>query len=385
LDVLESRISEKAGVIPFASPSWQLPAELTIVIPTLNEQDNITPLLECIADALQGIAWEVIFVDDDSADETMSRVRQASSRDARVRGLHRIGRRGLSSACIEGILASAAPYVAVMDADLQHDETLLPRMLKIIQDEELDIVVASRYVAGGTVGDWDSRRVGLSSVATWLGRLVINVDLKDPMSGYFLVRRTAFDQVVRRLSGQGFKILLDIFASSRTPLRFRELPFQFRDRVHGSSKLDFLVAWEYLMLVADKLFGRYVPVRFLMFAVVGSLGLVVHLVTLSLSLNLMRLGFVTAQATATSVAMLFNFAANNVLTYRDQRLRGWRFVRGLLSFVAICSVGAVANVGAASLVYGSHQPWWLAGVAGALVGAVWNYAVSSVVTWRKAL
>jgi dolichol-phosphate mannosyltransferase len=200
------------------------------------------------------------------------------------------------------------------------------------------------------------------------------------MSGFFLMTRAAFDGAVRRLSGQGFKILLDLFASTPTPFRFKELPYTFRQRQHGESKLDTFVVWEYLMLLLDKLIGHIVPVRFVLFGVVGASGVLVHLVTLRLML--MAGSFTVAQATATMVAMTSNFVLNNLLTYRDRRLRGWRFFSGLLSFYAVCAIGAVANVGIASAAFARHYSWWASGLAGAAVGVVWNYAVSAVFTWR---
>jgi dolichol-phosphate mannosyltransferase len=356
-------------------------AELSVVVPSFNERDNIDPLVERLSRVLDGVAWEVIYVDDDSPDGTAAAVKALARRDRRVRCLHRIGRRGLSSAVIEGIQASSAPYVAVIDADLQHDEALLPLMLAAIKAEGLDIVVGSRYVAGGGVGEWDRSRVAISGLATRLSRLVVSAPLTDPMSGFFLMTRDAFDRAVRRLSGQGFKILLDLFASTPTPYRFKELPYVFRSRLHGESKLDTLVAWEYFMLLLDKLIGHVVPTRFVLFAAVGISGVAVHLVTLRLML--MAAAFPVAQATATLVAMTSNFALNNLLTYRDKRLRGARFFTGLLSFYAVCAMGAVANVGIASVAFERHYSWWFAGLAGAMIGVVWNYAVSSVFTWRS--
>jgi dolichol-phosphate mannosyltransferase len=245
-------------------------AELTIVVPTYNERDNIEPLLARLDAALAGIAWEVVCVDDDSPDGTAAAVRRLARGDPRIRCLQRIGRRGLSTAVIEGMLASSAPYLAVIDADLQHDETLLPHMLATIKAEDLDIVVGSRHVAGGGIGDWDRRRVAISAFATRLARLVVSADLSDPMSGFFMVSRPAFERTVRHLSGHGgFKILLDLFASTPAPFRFKELPFVFGERRHGESKLDGFVVWEYLMLLAEKLTGGLIPGRFLSFCVIG--------------------------------------------------------------------------------------------------------------------
>jgi dolichol-phosphate mannosyltransferase len=359
------------------------PVELTVVLPTFNERDNVEPLVERLEAVLAGIEWEAIFVDDDSQDGTAERVRAISHRKPYIRCVQRLGRRGLSTACIEGVLASSAPFIAVMDADLQHDETLLPRMLAALKSEALDIVIGSRYVAGGGLGDWDQSRARMSDLATRLSRLVVKADLRDPMSGFFMMRRPAFEAAVRDLSGQGFKILIDLFASSPRPLAFKELPYQFRLRQHGESKLDTLVAWEYLQLLLDKLIGHVVPVRFALFAMIGGLGLFVHLAVLGVVLKAFGVDFTLAQSVATVTAMTSNFFLNNWFTYRDRRLHGWRLLRGLLSFYVVCSVGAFGNVGIAAYVFHADQSWWLAGIAGAIVGLVWNYATSAVFTWRS--
>ena len=357
--------------------------QLAVIVPTLNESANVPVLVAKLHAALAGIDWEVLFVDDDSRDGTAAVARRIAQGDPRVRCLQRIGRRGLSSACIEGILATSAPVVAVMDADLQHDETLLPRMFATLTGEHLDIVVASRYVEGGGVGAWDARRAAISGFATKLSRLIVKSEIADPMSGFFMLRREAFDAAVRDLSGQGFKILLDLFASSPRPPRFRELPFQFRQRQFGESKLDSMVAWEYLMLIADKLVGHIVPVRFVLFALIGGVGVGVNLVVLRLSLTL-GARFAVAEIVATVAAMAFNFLLNNRFTYRDRRLKRWRLLRGMVTFGVGCSIGAVANIGIAAQIFGEGRSWWLAGLAGALIGAVWNYAIASTYTWGRA-
>jgi dolichol-phosphate mannosyltransferase len=375
-------IDTRLGTAPAVIPDPVSGAELTIVVPTYNERDNVEALLARLDVALAGIAWEVIYVDDDSPDGTAAAVRRLAHSNRRVRVLHRIGRRGLSSAVVEGMLASSAPYLAVIDADLQHDEKLLPHMLAAIKAESLDIVVGSRHVAGGGTGSWDRRRVAISDFATRLARLVVSTELSDPMSGFFMMSRPAFERTVRHLSGQsGFKVLLDLFASTPIPFRFKELPYVFAERQHGESKLDGFVVWEYLMLLAEKLTRGCIPGRFLSFAVIGGLGVVVHLTTLFAVLHFAI--FPIAQATASVVAMTNNFIFNNLLTYRDRRLKGRRFFTGLISFYAVCSLGAVANVGIASMLFAHHYTWWLSGLAGVVVGVVWNYAVSSIFTWRS--
>lgn len=380
---LETRAKEAAREPLLERQAHTQPGpRLTVVVPTRNERDNIIPLYNLICATLANRNWEMMVVDDDSADGTADVVSWIAQHDRRVRLLCRVGRRGLASAFVEGVQASTAPYVAVIDADLQHDETLLPRMLQILEDEPVDIVVGSRYVEQGGIGDWDAGRARISALATRLGRKLLQVPVNDPMSGFFMIRREAFAGAMRNLSSIGFKILIDLFASSPQPLRARELPFEFRTRHSGESKFDAMIGIEYLMLLTDKLIGHIVPVRFLMFAAVGGTGLITHLAVLWAGLNLLGLPFAAAQASATLTAMIGNFTLNNVLTYRDRRLAGWKFVYGLVSFCAICGIGAIANVGIASALFANHAMWWVAGLAGAAMSVVWNYAVTSALTWR---
>jgi dolichol-phosphate mannosyltransferase len=356
---------------------------LTVVVPTFNEADNVVELVDRLRTALVGVDWEVVFVDDDSPDGTAETVRRLALDDARVRCIQRLGRRGLSSACVEGMLASSAPYVAVIDADLQHDETVLPRMLDALRDDAADLAVGSRYVDGGGFGALASGRVRISRFATRLARWVLGAELSDPMSGFFMLRRGVFERAMREMSNLGFKILVDLLASSRAKPRIVELPYTFRNRVAGESKLDNQAAWDFLMLLADKLVGRWIPVRFVAFTIVGGLDVIVHFAILSLVFQGLSYGFVAAQSTATLAAMTFNFVLNNELTYRDIRLRGWRWLRGWASFSAACGVGAFANVGVATYLFDRQAALWaLAALAGIMVGAVWNYAVTAYYTWK---
>jgi len=357
--------------------------ELSIIVPTFNERDNVRPFLQNLDKALDGVAWEAIFVDDDSVDSTAALVREIGFTDARVRCLQRVGRRGLSSACIEGMLASNAPYLAVMDGDLQHDEAILPVMLKTLKNENLDIVVGSRYAQGGGVGSWSMGRRMMSAFATMLSKRLVHADLKDPMSGFFMLKRSFLERVVHRLTGKGFKILLDLLSSSKEPVKFKEIPFKFRLRKTGESKLGTMVVWEYIMLLADKTIGRFIPVRFILFVLVGAFGVVWHLLVLGFGLKILALPFAVAQGCAVFLAMTLNFIFNNVFTYQDRQLRGADFLKGLLSFYIACSIGAFVNVKVAMSLFDHGVMWWLSGILGAVVGAVWNYAITSTFTWKN--
>ncbi|HET6840005.1 MAG TPA: glycosyltransferase family 2 protein [Bradyrhizobium sp.] len=357
--------------------------QLSVVVPTFNERDNVTVLYRRLDATLKDIAWEVVFVDDNSPDGTWEVVRGLARQDPRVRCIRRIGRRGLSGACIEGILAASAPYAAVIDADLQHDETQLPKMLALLEEGKADLVVGSRYIEGGSAESFNKQRAGASALATEMAKRVLRVKIADPMSGFFMIRRDRFEQLAPQLSTQGFKILLDVVATAHGDLRVVEIPYTFGSRLHGESKLDSMVALDFLGLVLAKLTHDVVSLRFLLFAMVGSVGLFVHLATLFAALKVSGLPFPHAQALGALVAMTSNFILNNFLTYRDQRLKGFAILRGLLLFYLVCSVGLFANVGVAFSVYDQQPIWWLAGAAGALMGVVWNYAMSGLFVWRK--
>lgn len=372
----------KAETTSVSRPSHKL--DFSIIVPTYNEVENARLLVEKIYDAIPGENFEIVFVDDDSSDGTRKELFTLADENPSIRMIQRIGRRGLSTAVIEGILSTTTPFVIVIDADLQHDESIIPQMLEHLRSGDYDIVIGSRYVAGGGVGDWSADRVRVSSIATRIAKLAISADVSDPMSGFFAVTREAFESAVRNLSGQGYKILIDICASAPQGLRIKEVPYVFKSRLHGDSKLDSLVIWEYLLLVLDKFIGHIVPVKFISFAAIGSLGVFIHMGILAATMNISNAPFWAAQTAAAVGAMIFNFFVNNILTYRDQRIRGFGpLMRGLLSFVAVCSVGMLANVGIADYLFSDFRyGWFSSGLAGILVGAVWNYATTSIITWR---
>src|SRR4051812_17567898 len=349
--------------------------QLSVVVPTFNERDNVTTLFGRLETALAGVTWEVIFVDDNSPDRTWDVVRGLARQDTRVRCIRRIGRRGLSGACIEGILASSAPCAAVIDADLQHDESQLPKMLQLLESGHADLLVGSRYIAGGSAESFNKQRAGASALATQVAKRVLRVEISDPMSGFFMMRRDRFEELAPQLSTQGFKILLDIVATGRGKLRVKEIPYTFGSRLHGESKLDAMVALDFVGLVLAKLTNDVVSLRFLLFAMVGSLGLFVHLAALYTALEAFDVPFPEAQAAGALCAMTSNFILNNFLTYRDQRLKGFAILRGLLLFYLVCSVGLLANVGVAFSVYDQEPIWWLAGAAGGGLGGGGGYAV----------
>ncbi|MBN9310314.1 MAG: glycosyltransferase family 2 protein [Devosia sp.] len=371
-----------------STQAWVAP-QLAVIVPSYNERDNVALLYEKVTTALGGIPFEFIVVDDNSPDGTVSVVRELAQQHANVRAIRRIGRRGLSSAVIEGISSTSAPYFAVIDADLQHDEAILPTMLEMAMAGD-DIVVGTRYGGEGSVGAGLSKaREAGSRFATLLSGILTGQGLSDPMSGFFLMRRDVFDQIAPSLSDEGFKILLDIIVSADRfhalrgkRLRIGEVPYTFRPRHAGESKMSPIVVVQFLGLIVSKLTRGLLPTSFLLFGLVGGFGVIVHMGTLWLAHERLSLDFVWAQTLATLVAMTFNFVLNNELTYANRKLRGWRYFTGLLTFYAVCSIGALANVSVASWIYAFDGQFYIAGLLGVLMSVVFNYSVTKVFTWR---
>ena len=357
--------------------------ELSIVVPCYKEQPNVRPMVDRVAAALPGVAWEIIFVDDNSPDGTADAARAIARTDPRVRCIRRVGRRGLSTAVIEGALSSSADFVAVMDGDLQHDQTVLPTMLTELRANAADIVIGSRHALGGSSDGLSSAmRHRISNLGIGIAQYFLPMRVTDPMSGFFMMPRASFEQIAPRLSGVGFKILLDLILSAPTKLRVLEIPCQFHRREAGESKLDALVMIQFGSLLLDKGLHGYVPMRFVAFAAVGALGMIVNLAAVWAG-HRIGMHFFQAEILATILAMLFNFQLNNRLTYRTHRLRGPKLMRGLVLFMLVCSLGAIANVGIATALFSHEAHNGLAAAAiGAAVGVVWNYAVSSTLVWR---
>ncbi len=359
--------------------------ELAVIVPTFNERANLVPLVDRLATALAGIDWELIFVDDNSPDGTADAAWDLARQHDNVRCIKRLGRRGLSSACAEGILSTNAPFVAVMDGDLQHDEAILPAMLAKVR-AGADIAVGTRYSGEGSSGQGLSpiRQWG-SNLATRLSTLVAGQELSDPMSGFFMVRRDLFVDVAPQLSDEGFKILLDLVVTAArkgTPPAIAQVPYTFRQRLAGESKMSPLVVLQFLGLFLSKLTNGLLPTSFLLFALVGFSGVAVHLSVLWLLTSVVPETFIVAQIVATITAMTWNFFLNNSLTYADRKLHGLRLWTGLLGFYAVCSMGGVANISIASMIYEARPAPLIAGLAGALMSSVFNYAVTRIFTWK---
>jgi dolichol-phosphate mannosyltransferase len=355
---------------------------VSIVVPTYQESDNIPILFDRIKFALSGAQWELIVVDDDSPDGTWNIAFALAAEDRRVRCLRRVNRSGLAGAVIEGWMSSSADFVAVIDGDLQHDESILPKMYEALASGSGNLAIGARLRAQG--GGLSPARQALSDMGAWFFRRIAGAAVTDPMSGFFMIRRDIVSRLAPRLSPDGFKILVDVILSAGGGLKIVEVPYIFRKRNAGESKLTPLVGIDFLGLVVHHATAGVLPIRFVLFAAIGASGLVVHIVTLSAVLH--WFGMVTfdvGQLIATTVAMGSNFILNNEITYRPYRYRGRGLIAGFLAFALGCSVGALANIDVASWLYRANETWRAAGLAGALLSVVWNYAVSTNLIWGR--
>jgi len=342
-------------------------------------------LFERLAKTLDGLPWEMVVVDDDSSDGTYDVAYDIARRDDRLRCLRRVNRIGLAGAVIVGWLASSADFVAVIDGDLQHDESILPQMYAALEKGAGNLVIGSRVPDPTKPGGLSPARQKLSHLGAWFFRQVAGLSVSDPMSGFFMTRRDLVAGLAPKLSADGFKILVDVILSSRRDdLKVVEIPYVFRPRTAGESKLSPLVGLDFLGLVAHHASGGVLPTRFVLFALIGGVGLVVHLIVLTALIGLTKPDdFTFSQIVATLAAMASNFALNNEITYRNRRYRGVGKIGGFLIFAALCSIGAIANINVATVLYRWNRAWTVAGFAGGLIGVVWNYAASNTFVWRN--
>ena len=361
---------------------------LSIISPTYNEAKNIRPFILAIKASLKDFKdYEIIFVDDNSLDKTHEVVKSISKKYKNVRCIRRIGRRGLSSAVIEGCLSSSADFLLIMDADLQHDQKKIPEMIKLQKKYALDMVIGSRFLNKQSSTGLSRKRNLVSKLANFLANKISGVQLSDPMSGFFLIKRSLMEQHAINLTGLGFKILLDIMSSAKNKIHYKEIEFNFQPRKYGESKLSTLVVWEYLLLLWETRFGKLIPARFVSFCLIGGTGMVNHVLILYILISI-KFEFLLAQSIATFFAMTGNFFLNNILTYRDRQKKGWLAFKALIIFYITCGLGAVANVGSANSLYTGKVSevsltWYLSGIVGALVGAVWNFLMSTLITWKQ--
>ncbi len=361
---------------------------LSLILPTYNEAQNLPELLPKVHAVLGGLPHEIIVVDDDSPDGTWKVAQELGKTMEDLHVIRRVGRRGLSSAVIEGFLAAKGDVFAVMDADGQHDMALLTQLTNAITSGA-DIAIGSRYVEGGSVGQWDERRFFLSRLATRMALGVCRVKVKDPMSGFFAIRRETFEAALPHLNPKGFKILLDLLVHVPADAKAMELPFTFATRMHGESKLSRRVQLEFLEYLYDVTVGKYIPLTFVKYCMVGALGVIVNLISYTALDRIISgveaptlFGFSLAVLGAIEISIFFNFCLNNWWTFAHTKLRGVAAVLGFLKYNVACGFGALANVAVSGFLYSRGFGELESVILGACAGMVWNYTMSRMFTWR---
>lgn len=363
-----------------------MPIRVSIVLPTYNERGNIEPLLAQLLQLQSHVDLELLVVDDDSSDGTAELVRQLARREPRLRLIRRIGRSGLASAIKEGLLDATGDLALVMDSDGQHEPASVLQAITTLQEQELDLVIGSRFHADAQIHGLSGPRERGSTWANASARMSLPGryrELSDYMSGFFALRLEPLLPLIRAVDVNGFKFLYELLAVSRGRLRVGEVPLQFQARSYGSSKLDLAIFWDFLISILHSLSLRLLPRRAISFALVGASGVVVQLLMTQLLMVLAGLDFGAALPVAVVAAASSNYLINNALTFRFQRLKGLALLQGLLKFLLVASLPVLANVGLASAFYSfvARDTFW-AQLAGILVVFVWNYAASSRFVWN---
>ena len=361
-------------------------AGLSIVLPTFNECDSIASVIRSLLTLSEQGPLEILVVDDDSSDGTTETVRAMALQDPRIRIIHRLGRSGLASAIKEGLIDAIHPRAIVMDSDGQHEPASVLDALRMLEQQQLDLVAGSRFLDQSEIRGLSDRRTDGSSLANALARRSLPASyhhLTDYMSGFMALNLNRCLPLVRQVDVNGFKFLFELLAISRGQLKVGEIPLIFQPRRHGSSKLDSAILWDFLVSLLHTASLRLLPRRAISFGLVGASGVLVQLITTALLMNLPGLSFQQALPIAVITAASSNYLINNALTFRDRRQKGARLLRGLLKFLLVASLPALANVGLATSFYtlvNEHAIW--AQLAGILVVYVWNYAASSRFVWN---
>jgi len=373
---------------------------VSVVTPTYNEAANVPLFVAAIGKVLAGLTYEIIVVDDDSPDRTWEVAGKLAEVDGRVRVIRRFGESGLSSAVMAGLGSARGQVLVVMDADLQHDEAVLPQMIELVRTNRADVVVGTRASEGGSYGSWGTGRRLVSWVATLIARMLLRVPTTDPMSGFFAMSRASFDELAPRINPQGFKILLEFIGRRRPGLRVAEVGFTFRNRLHGETKLSPSVIRSYLLAVVELRVGRQVKGQFVLYSLVGLSGVAINLMVFSITdaigLGAIDLGFSRplrwSLLLGIQASILSNFVLNNYFTFWERRFHRQRLLVGLGQFEVISAFGVVVHV---SIFQFLESTGWGVGLLGAttarlghdavgfMVALVSNYYLNVNYIWRR--
>lgn len=361
---------------------------LSLVIPTYNEYQNIGPLIQRITSALEPVTdnFEIIVLDDDSPDGTWQVAEEIARENSHLRVIRRCGERGLGTAVIAGWQAAKGEILGVMDGDLQHPPETLPKLLSSVLDTDAEIVVASRYIDGGGISAWSLGR----RLSSWMGAFIASLMLpnilrlvRDPMSGYFLIRRSVIEYL--DLHPEGYKILLEVLSRGKYQTVV-EIPYIFEDRKEGKSKLgpkqycDFFIHLGRLARETGQI-GR-----FLRFCGVGFSGVLVNEGALKFFTDVGGLHYIYSAILAVEIAIISNFFFNDLWTFSDKANQepgiGNRIKR-LCKFNLICASGACLNIlilWALTDLGGLH--YLRSNLFGIFAATLWNYSMNYHITWN---
>ena len=376
--------------------------DISVVIPTYNEAENLPMLVEKLSLVLKDFSYEIVVVDDNSPDKTWEVADNLSSQYP-VRMIRRFTEKGLSSAVMVGMASSHGKIFTVIDADLQHDERIIPKMYDALTKSGADIAIGSRAVLGGSYGDWSKRRRFMSMVATTMAKTLLRVKITDPMSGFFSITRECFNKTAEKINPRGFKILLE-FVGRNKDLKIKEIGYTFRNRVFGETKLSASEIRNYLIALYDIRFGKYIPPIFFLYSLVGVSGVFVNLSFFKLGefLGFPRIytgisEFIDPVYTAVpfgyQMAIFTNYYLNNTFTFYEKRKKGFRaFLAGFLMFQLVSLFGLFIQTGVFQLLhingflYGAFAEEWRAlfnNACGIVVALVSNYYLNMNFTWGR--
>ncbi len=360
--------------------------QLSVVLPTYNERDNILPILRKILSLGGDFDLEILVIDDNSTDGTPELVKEISMNERRIRLIRRLGRSGLASAIKEGILDSSSNLIAIMDSDGQHEPIAILNAVRKLTDEGLDLVSGSRFLGNSEIYGLSQARTDGSSIANNFARFSLpkaHGHLTDYMSGFLVMNLNSCMPFIYKVDVNGFKFLYELLAVSKGKLKIKEIPLKFQPRNYGSSKLDLAIFWDFLISLLHTFSLRLIPRRAISFGLVGATGVLVQLISTHILMTSIRLDFVEALPISVVIAATSNYIINNALTFRAQRLKRWKLIRGLLKFLLVASLPVIANVGLATTFYSmiANNAIW-AQLSGIFVVFIWNYAASSRFVWN---
>ena len=374
--------------------------QVSIIIPTYNESENIIQVLKSIGEHLpEDIAVEAIVVDDNSPDGTGKIVDdyindEQNKIEYTVDIIHRKTKSGLSSAILDGIEHSSGETIVVMDSDFSHPPKIIPRLIEEIKISKCDIVIASRFVTGGAIKGWSIKRKLISKTAKGIAKAGLGVNESDPMSGFFAFRRKILEGI--KLDAIGYKVLLEILVKTKD-IKIKEIPYTFTNRILGSSKLDSSTMLDYVRAVW-KLY-RYGKVieqkepnssahfvsKAARFYTVGASGFFVnYLISLLFVDVVANLWYVQANIAGITVSIITNFFLNKIWTFEDRDFNAKKTVTQLGKFFGFSSLGGLVQVGivfALKESYGIEYP--IALILGVLVAAFGNFILNKKFTFKE--